>query len=399
MSARRRRQYGSGSIYQRSSDGRWFAQIPAGLTRAGNRRVITRSAKTEAEVKRKLDKLQREIARNGIPAAGVGRVTVQTYANLWLTQVERRMRPSAYATTASAVRVWIIPTIGHKPLASLTPGDVRAVAAAIRKAGRKSSTALRAHTDLVSMLRAAMLDGHEIPPRVLLVERPEINTNDRQAMTAAEAIRVLEVAAGLPHASRWVAALLQGMRQGEALGLTWEAVDRRPGVLDVSWQLQSLPYVDRHRPGLGFRVPDRFEARRIEGGLHLTRPKTKAGWRVIPVVPWMATALERWREIAPESPHGLVWPAADGRPADAKEDLDEWKALQATAGVSHPAGRFYVGHEARHTAVTLLLEAGVEREVIERIVGHARLVDAYVHAPAHMAAEALGRVAKRLELD
>lgn len=399
MTARKRRQYGTGTLYQRASDGRWYGGVQAGWTPAGRRRVITRSGKDEAEVKRKLAALQREIARNGLPTMGAGRTTVKAWADVWLRQAQRRLRPNAYATTASAVNLWIVPTIGHRPLASLTPGDVRAVAEEIRKAGRKPSTALRAHAELISLLRAAMLEGHEVPPRVLLVDRPGINVNDRRAMSAVEAVRILEVAAQLPHASRWVAALLQGMRQGEALGLTWEAVDRRPGVLDVSWQLQALPYIDRRRRGLGFRIPDNFEARQLTGRMHLTRPKTRAGWRVIPVVPWMARSLERWREIAPESPHDLVWPAFDGRPADAKDDLEEWKALQATAGVSHPAGRYYVGHEARHTAVTLLLEAGVEREVIEAIVGHARLVDAYVHAPAERLAEGLGRVARILELE
>lgn len=395
---RRRRQYGTGSIYPDGA--RWRGSIQAGWTPRGTRRTIRVSGKTEAEVKRKLDAKVREIAREGLPMSGLsGRVTVKAWADVWLAQVASKLRPTAYATTRSAVQTWIVPTIGHRPLAGLTPGDVRAVTAAMRKAGRKSSSALRTHVTLVQMLRAAMVEGHPVPPRVLLVERPGVNVNDRQAMSATQAIAVLEIAASLPHGSRWVAALLQGLRQGEALGLTWAAVDRRPGFLDVSWQLQGLPYVDRRDKSKGFRVPDHFEARQLEGRLHLTRPKTAAGQRIIPLVPWMRAALETWREIAPESPYDLVWPAADGTPADPADDLEEWKALQATAGVSHPAGRFYVGHEARHTTVTLLIESGVERSVIEQIVGQAKLVDAYVHAPEHMTQEALGRVAKRLELE
>ena len=68
---------------------------------------------------------------------------------------------------------------------------------------------------------------------------------DRTALAVPEALAILTAAAELPHGSRWVAALLQGMRQGECLGLTWDAVDFDTEALDVSWQLQALPYVDR----------------------------------------------------------------------------------------------------------------------------------------------------------
>ncbi|MGI8700441.1 MAG: tyrosine-type recombinase/integrase [Nocardioidaceae bacterium] len=88
------------------------------------------------------------------------------------------------------------------------------------------------------------------------------------------------------------------------------------------------------------------------------------------------------RDIAPASPHDLVWPALDGRPASAAADLDEWKALQATAAIGHPTGRFYVFHEVRHTTATLLLEAGVDQPVITAIMGHSSIVTSqgYQHA-------------------
>lgn len=405
MAERKRRQYRTGSIYQRSSDGRWMGTLQAGWNAAGGRRTINVSSSLpgpagKAEVKRKLDKKRQEIERDGLPSQDTaGRATVKAWAETWLAQRVTRLRPKAYATTRSGVTRWIVPTIGHKRLAALTPGDVRAVTKAMRDAGLKTSTALRVHVTLTQMLKAAMVEGHAVPARCLLVDPPGVNVNDRQAMQVTEAVAVLGVATGLPHVSRWVAALLEGLRQGEALGLTWDAVDRVPGVMDISWQLQALPYLDKHDRSKGFRVPDRFEARHLVNAYHLIRPKTARGRRIIPIIPWMQTALDQWREIAPASPYGLVWPAADGSPASAKDDLAEWKFLQACAGVTHPSGRFYLGHETRHTTVMLLIEARVDRAVIEQIVGHARLVEAYVHAPEHMVAAALAQVAARLQLD
>jgi integrase len=398
VAERKRRQYGTGSVYQRTSDGRWFGAIQAGYLPSGGRRTITVSAADEATAKRRLRDKQRELERDGLPEVGGGRVTVKAWADVWLAGRVARLRPNAFTATRSAVTTWIVPTIGHKPLATLTPGDVRAVATAMRKAGRKPSSALRTHTVLVSMLKAALVEGHPVPPRVLLVERPGLNANDRLAIPTPDAAQLLATAVelGLPHVSRWMAALLQGMRQGECLGLT-RAADLGDA-LDVSWQLQALPYLDRKDRSRGFRVPDDYEARQLVGRHHLVRPKTARGRRVIPVVPWFREALDQWYEVAPASPHDLVWPAVDGGPASVKDDLEEWKALQATAGIGHPAGRPYVLHEARHTTATILLELGVDRAVIEQIVGQAKLLDTYLHAPAHMAADALASVAERLQL-
>ena len=101
------------------------------------------------------------------------------------------MRPSSYATARSAVRLWVIPTIGHKRVANLTPGDVRAVAQAQRTAGRSSSTELRTHSVLVTMLKAAMMEGHPVHPRVLGVKPPTKAISDRDAMTVEQALALL----------------------------------------------------------------------------------------------------------------------------------------------------------------------------------------------------------------
>jgi integrase len=414
MTKEKRRQYGTGSVYQRSSDGRWMGVIQAGWNANGTRRRITATASTEAECKRRLKAKQREIEAEGLPTAGVSkRATVKSWAETWLDLQQHKVRPKTWATTKSQINVWVVPTIGHKRLDTLTPGDVRSVAGAIRRAGRSSSTALRCQVVLTKMLADAVIEGHQIPQRVLMLDNPTVGVSDRDAIPLPDALAMLNIAAGQVGGSRWVAAFLQGMRQGECLGLCWEAVSG--GTVDVSWQLQAIPYMhgcgrDGNKqkcgrrfggdcPDRGLRVPDGYEYRQLDGNLCLVRPKTEKGQRVIPLVPWMVDALAAWRTVAPASPHGLVWPRLDGRPRTSAADREDWHQLQDDAGVQGP-GRYYHLHEARHTTATLLLEVGVDPEVVKSVLGHSSIVTSrgYQHVSQTMARKAMEQIAEKLQL-
>lgn len=395
-----RRQYRSGSVFQRN-DGMWIGRFEAGRDRDGKRRRITVSATSEQRCKEKLEEKKLEIARHGVPEHGsLAKISVDSWATQWLDIVVDDQRPKSFATTRSAITKWIIPTIGRKRLDHLTLADVRAVQDAQRKAGRAESSRRRTHSVLMSMLKDAVREGHYVPDQVFHARKPKVTESDREAIPLDQSIALLRAAADMPDASKWAAVLLQGLRQGERLGLTWDAIDHDQNVLDISWQLQQLPYIDNRQKELGPRVPDGYVHRHLEGRFYLVRPKSKKSRRIIPMVPWMAQALDTWREVAPASPHGLVWTRPDGRPVDAADDREEWRALQARAGVAHPAGRPYVGHEGRHATATLLLELGVDKTVVEAILGHSRFVESYNHSrqlPAQR--RALEQLAAQLALE
>lgn len=368
MTGRQRRSYGSGSITQRK-DGYWIGRIEAGWTPQGTRRRITVSAKTEAECKRRLKDRQREIAKNGMPTAGTTHATVKSWADGWLPLHAQKVRPTTYTTDAGTVRKWIVPTVGHRRLAEITPADLRAIRDAIISSGRTSTTAAHAHRVFRKMLRDAIIEGHAIPPRILEVEAPKKAASDRTAIPIDQALRILAVAGQRHDSARWVVGILQGMRQGEALGLTWDAVDLDTGTIDVSWQLQRLP--------TNHAVPDGWEARHLTGNLWLTRPKTLAGKRRIPLVAGTTASLKAARVEWTPNPWGLVW-TDRGQPVRKERDLATFHAIQAEAGVAHPTGRPWHGHEMRHTAISLLVTLGVDRSYIEQIVGQSKLVESYI---------------------
>ncbi|MGW8565710.1 tyrosine-type recombinase/integrase [Isoptericola sp. NPDC055881] len=407
---KKRRQYGTGGVSYDSDRKRWVGTIEAGITAKGTRRRLKVTGKTEAEAKAKLKEKQRQIAAEGLPVEGASaKVTVAMWAKTWTERRADEVRSSTTSNDVSQVRRWVVPTIGHVRLEQLTPAHMRSVTTAIRAAGRAESTALRAQVVLKKMLRDGIVEGYRIPARVLAMPNPEKNTTDRDAIPLIDAHALIRAAGELgPAGSRWVAAFLQGMRQGECLGLTWDCVDFERKQIRVEWQLDALPYRVARDRASGFRIKPGIPRRHLVDRWHLVPPKSKKGTRVIPMVPWMEAALLAWRSVAPTSPYGLVWPHADGQPRDDKDDSAAWYALQDAAQVAHTAdgpagttlGRRYALHEARHSTATLLMEAGVPDTVITAIMGHSSIVSsqAYLHASQDMSRKALDDVAGRLGL-
>lgn len=388
--------YGAGSVYQRGSDRKWIGSFDAGWTASGSRRRITVTGKTEADARRKLrDKIK---AHEAGELGTSSRTTVKTWADEWLERKADELRPKGMNAARAAAAGWIVPTIGKKRLADLTPADIRAVTSAVRAKGYKSSTANGVQRTLFNMLRDAMVEGHTVPPRVLLVKAPSIAESDRRPLTVAESLAALEVASHLPHGTRWVFALLHGMRQGECLGTTWDSIDFEAGVLTVEWQLQRFTYLDPADRSKGFKVPADLKYRHLYKSWHLTPPKSKAGFREIPLLPPVVDALLAWREIAPENPWGLVWPNAAGKPANGSEDLEEWHAIQGTAGIGHPDGRYYHVHECRNVTATELRRANVNDNTLTALMGHASMsmVDRYARSDMDAKRAALAQVASQL---
>lgn len=413
--------YGDGTKPYQRPDGRWAAAVEDGYTETGRRRRRWVTAKTKAECARKWRDLKRKINAAEGQAPATSRTTVKRWADEWLPVQAGRVSPHGYAVDERMVRTYIIPTLGNRRLADLAARDARRLDQAVLDSGASTTSARICRGVLSSMLRDARREGHTVPQAVLEVERPKPAANTRRAIPADDAIRILRAAASRPEwppldgdadvkrrryrrlaeqvdPSRWVAALLQGMRQGECLGLTWDRVDLDAGTITVDRQLQGIP---RRAREAGVIDNDWYKAEHLTGNYYLVPVKSAAGRRVIPLVPWMAGALATWREQCPDSPWGLVWPRPAGGPWSTVDDLYAWRGLQEVAGVAHPDGRPFVVHEARHSAATLLMALQVPAPVQIAIMGHSSIAvtQGYQHADLAGARRALEGVAGLLQIE
>lgn len=427
---KKRRDYGAGAVFQRcdldrgcppmvdgpphpttgkptkvrpSHDcrGMWVGRVETGWDEKGLRDRKPVYGKTEGDVLRKLRDLKNQIETHGAPTVS-SRMTVKAWSETYLQMIVTRKRPKSYNADATAIKVWINPTIGHKRLDQISPADFRAVENAQRAKGRASSSMLRVHNTLNDMLKRALLDGHPIKPAAFQSPRPSISVSDRDAMTLDQALAVLVEAGKLPHGSRFLVAFMQGARQEEDLGMEWDRVDltENAAYFDRSWQKQDLPYNIRYDRTSGYRIPDGYEVRQISGATHWVRPKTRKGYRIPPIVEPVRLALMAWKEESADlpNPHNLIWPEAAGRPRRSKTDNKEWYALQEAASVRHPSGRYFTIHEARHTTVTILKELGVSDDVIAEIVGQVKLIGSYNHVRSQRTRQALDQIAERFGL-
>lgn len=346
-------------------------------------------------------------------------VTVKEWAEQWLAMRQQAVRPGTWVADRSAITRWILPILGDKPLAGLQPSDLRAVQFAELEKGHAVTSVDRTFKTLKIMLRDASEEGHDVPERTIRTRKigPPSQVT-RKALTVEQAKKILAVAMKRADASRWVAALLQGVRPAEALGLRWSDLDLDKGVMRIRWQLKNLPYNEPRNRASGFRTPHGFESIQLEGSYHLVRPKTASGLRTVPLVPWLRTELITWAAIAPKSEFDLVWPRGrnpnmpaskvdpqEGYPKLHQWDRDQWYEIceEADVWLATKTGkkRRPLLYEARHTAATLLMASGVDETTLISIVGHSKITSthAYLHTDETRKLAALETVGAQLGLE
>lgn len=416
MSRANPRGYRQGAIYQRESDKLWIGSVelpsPDGKRR---RKVVT--AHSETEAKRELNKVKEKLERHGdLPTAGQ---TLESWLTVWFESIaSKKVRPKTAATYRTLLERHIIPTIGKVRLDKLTPAHVRRVETAITGQGLSSTTAMQAHRILAVALKYAEREGRVTRNAATLTDAPRRARRTLGILTATDGVKVLHTVAGDRLGSRWAAALLTGGRQGELLGLE---LDRVTDVLDLSWQLQRLSWEHGCKTPCGAKrgsecpnrtitAPADWENRYLTGGLWLSRPKSSAGWRIIPLVDPLRTIIERRVEAAASEPNpfGLLWTSdpkkvpgrdtlrpLDGSPIDPAHDNRAWHQVLERAGVAQVRL-----HDARHTAASLLLDAGVSEPVIMKLLGHSSVAvtRGYQHVDSRQLSDALLALSSRLPL-
>ncbi len=182
--------------------------------------------------------------------------------------------------------------------------------------------------------------------------------------------------------------LAYGLRRGEALALSWNALDWDSGTLRVTHGLKRVRV----------RSPKPND-RRTE--LVIGELKTRKSKRTLTLTPEIIGLLRRHRAQQAEQrisagtawrDHGLIFPSETGTPLDPDNFSHRLSAVCRRIGLGH-----WHPHELRHSGASLMLAQGTPLHVVSEILGHSSITitkDVYGHLleeDKRSAAEAMSR--------
>ncbi|NLU80315.1 site-specific integrase [Micromonospora sp. HNM0581] len=337
--------------------------------------------------------------------------TLGDYLTYWHREVVRpNLAPLTCATYETILRLYVIPGLGGKRLDRLQVRDVQTWINEVARAcqccaqgkdarrpelrrrccalGRCCGDVPSARTvkDVRGVLRSALNHAatEELVTRnaAALVKLPPVRRRKGRAWTSDEARRFLESARADrdPLYAAYVLILVLGLRKGEVLGLTGDAVDLAAGELSIGWQLQ-----------------------RVGGQLLHRETKTQTSDATLPLPDICAAALDLRQQArkADRDEAGIAWQGSPllfttryGTPIEPRNFNRSWDARCARAGV-----RKITVHDARRTCATLLVDLDVHPRVIMQVLRHAEVsvtMEIYSQASSDATREALKRLGESL---
>ena len=377
----KRRANGEGNIRKRK-DGRWEGRYTAGRDPETGKAIYKNVlGKSQAEVKEKL-KQALETAKK-LDFTKAGQYNVGQWLELWLEDYAKlKVRPSTYQTYQGFIKHHVTPNIGSIPLLKLTTMDLQKMYKKLLESGRvdrteakdkpkglSTKTVRNIHQMVSSALRFAMeqkLIPENPATRCALpkVERKEMKTLPVEQLNAffdeAKRTGVFEL---------YYIDLLTGLRRGELLGLKWDDIDFKNGILHVRRQVM------------------RQEGKMVEAPL-----KTKNSYRSI-AIPADAVEVLKMQRDKIGSGSEYVFPSPTGGPMSSDSVLHMLQRVLKRAGLERI--RF---HDLRHTFATLALQNGVDVKTVSGMLGHYSAgftLDTYAHvttAAQRNAANTMGNV-------
>ena len=309
----RRSANGAGSIYRRK-DGRYEAAVYL-ETAAGRRKRVRMYADSRADAQLKLaEAMARERRGLAVPDRAW---TVAEYLDYWMHDVAgTKRRPRTMELYEGYIRRYLKPALGSKPLTRLSVADVQRVCNQYLTAGKSVRCVQIMRMVLSAALTRAMREELVDRNVARLVELPTWIRKNIEPWSEAEAAMFLQTARSNRLYPAYLLLTVYGIRRGEVLGLRWSDIDFDAGSVRIEQQLQ-----------------------RYGGRLQTGDVKTRAGRRVLPLLPFVEQVLRNHRAVQASEPQPtddareLVFRSQTGAPVEPGNLARTFYLLQDKAGL------------------------------------------------------------------
>lgn len=327
-------------------------------------------------------------------------MTVDAWFNRWLKDVVGNRAPNTLRNYRERYEHNVQPFIGSMLLRDVKPMDCQMILNAM-ESDYAGSTIRQTYMTMGTFFKSAkdngFIDRH--PMDGVRYTKPVRAVDDIHFLTVDEQKRFLEAAKGSHNYAQYALILETGLRTGEMIGLTWDAIDWEKRTLTVNKTLEFRYKQDEWRAGppkteSSYRtIPLTDTAYDILREIYDTREYRNESKDLSTILTFMDRKTGQKRKLVMRDLVFINW--RTGMPAkNSSYDTHLYK-LCDEAGIK----RFCM-HALRHTYATRAIESGMQPKVLQKLLGHASsktTMDRYVHVTDDSMQKAVAQFAKAQE--
>lgn len=370
---------GCGSIRKRK-DGKWEARVTLGRDEETGRQLQKSVyGRTQTEVAKKM----RELTVSFDMGLYVKQrtTTVSEWLDIWLDEYTIGITERTRALYSSNIRIHLKPALGSVKLTALSYEQVQRFLNSLAKGAKPLSpkTIKNIHGVLHKALSQAVRLGYIKTNPSSNVMFPKCYAPELTPLTDENLLEFINAIKGHPHEDLYLVDLFTGMRRSEIIGLTWDCVDFKNGVITVKRQLTPLKDGSREyhfTPTKNGKTRTIYPADTVMEILE--RCRTKQAEQA-------ARAGEAW-----SNPDGFVFTDDLGHHLSHMTVYNRFKKVVRSIGM--PNVRL---HDLRHSYAIASLQAGDDIKTLQENLGHhtaAFTLNVYGHVSTQMKRESSRRM-------
>lgn len=329
-------------------DGRYRArwrEYPSGPQR-------TRQFDRKGDAERFLDGIRGDLAHGHYVDPAGARTAFRDCAEAW--RAAQVHRPSTATQADTYLRLHAYPTLGARPIGAIRRSEIQAWVKALSTKLAPGSVEV-VYRWVSTIFRSAVEDRLIASSPCVRIALPKRASSEVVPLGVSE-VESLVDAVPDRYRALIVFAAGMGLRQGECFGLSVDRVDF----------LRLNVRIDRQLVSVRNGVPE------------FGPPKSRAGFRTVPMPEVVSSTLAEHLARYGAGPAGLVFVNAIGRPIRRNTAGDMWHRAATRAGLPDWA----TFHDLRHFYASLLIARGCSVKSVQRRLGHQsamETLDTYGH--------------------